>query len=754
MAVDFITSLSGEWTYARGTLRAHFSTSEGSGSGNNMAVCPVAVSCNNGIFSNVWLLASTEAHFADIVHNASIQFSGDLSATTTNGSSVGPGSALFPGIGQWIDADTKDDVAPRTITQHVNKVPWFNYTNATLYDKLCELYPTYKSFCIIMLAGSAASYVPSPYAAGLNSNYNFFSGTASDVGVCSNAPGLSTTLPDNLTFNGKVYDGNPAELEGQNWQDIYALGAYLLLTPNPPQRKCVVDMYFNGTKEPNISIKWRGYLDGVINTTDDILKASDLHIICYAPGDITNPPYSAYYTYIDSETGIRRMNDLVFNRVHKLRYINPVAPGNDIATTYLSQVSGITGTFNTVQKILEYGINGIPKRLVWYLQVVDPETKMSTLWEVVSPQESEGNLEGYTLTELTDAEWPGASVALEVNLHTGPNPDDITDDDTTPPPPPPQPDPVDWDDDEGHGFPGDAVLTKTYSMPKAILQNIGQKLWSQSYFDVLKIQNNPIQNVVSVKWFPFNLNVGTDENVKVGDIDFGIQGKRINTVKEIDIGSVTYSGVYGNFLDGSPYTNLKLNLPYVGQIQLDASEFLGCTIGVKYIVDLVTGECVARVKRNGIPLYDFPGHMGVDIVLTSSDRVQADMKALQSGIHTAANVTGELITGDVVGATAGAASGAMNIAGMDYNSQRVGSPSGVCGSFQNHKIWLTVSYPKYYQSEGFTHIIGRPCNKYLTLSKFSSGDFVQIDKRCDLKIAMTSEENAELERLLTEGVYI
>lgn len=753
MAAHFTSSLNGDWVYARGTLRANFSTDETSS--GNMVVCAVAYAYTNGVLSCVRLLASTASDYSGITTGASVAFSGDLTSSTTNGSMIGFNTSAKPAIAQWIDNTTKDDVNPRVITTHVNKVPWFNYTNKTLYEKLVELYPLYGSFCITVSSGApGANLVPNPYTAGLNSNYNYFSGE-SGIGLCTDAPGLSNEIPAAaITFSGDTYGGNPAELAGDNWVDAYALGAYILLTQDPPKRKCVVDAYFNGTKEPNISIEWAGYLDGQKTTEDDILNAAKLHIVNYAPADIQQPPFYGYYTYIDSEDNLRKMNDLVFNRVNKLRYINPVSPGNKINTSYLSQVDGIIGTMNQALRVVEYGINGLPENLVLYIQVVDADNKMSSLWELDIPRESEGNLQGYALTEFNNSEWPGAQVALEVNIHSGPNPDDTTDDDTTPPPPPPPPDPVEWDDDEGHGFPGDAVLTKTYSMTAAVLQNIGQKLWTQSYFDVLKIQNNPIQNIVSVKWFPFNLTDGTTESVKVGNVDFGINATRISTVKRIQIGSVTYTGVYGNFLDGSPYTTLKLNLPYIGQIQLDASEFLGCSIGVEYIVDLITGECVARVKRDGIPLYDYPGHMGVDIVLTASDRVQADMKALQSGIHTAANTAGELIQGDVIGAVAGAATGALSVAGMDYNSQRVGSPSGVCGSFQNHKIWLTVSYPKYYQSDGFTHVFGRPVNKYLTLSRFSSGDYVQVDRRTDLKIAMTSDENKELENLLVNGVYI
>lgn len=648
---------------------------------------------------------------------------------------------------QKLDITNKDS-ANNNFTNSYNALFGESLTNAQLYAKLKDLYPGYNSF------GWRGSYgSPTSIFCPLSLNYRYeYTGSDPSLSISKCANGTQViTIPSNTTLDGHEYE--PGDMVAQLTND-QRIAAYLFAAPRPESYKVVLDCYFNGNKEPNISMQWRSFNGAVPDDESVIFIGSNLHIVNYAPADIMQPPFTDYYTYVDQTDNLRKMNDLIFNRVHKQRYIKPVAPNDKMNTTYLSQVDAIIGTMPTAQRILEYGIGGIPAYLVWYFQVEDPESNFSSLWELTVPQESEGNLQGYILTELNNSRWPESQVALEVVMHTGPNPDDITDDDTTPPPPPPKPTPTDWDGDEGHGFSGDAVLTKTYAMTAAVLQNIGQKLWTQSYFDVLKIQNNPIQNIVSVKWFPFNLTDGTSENVKVGNVDFGIAATRINTVKRIQIGSVTYTGVYGNFLDGSPYTSLKLNLPYIGQIQLDASEFLGCSIGVEYIVDLITGECVARVKRDGVPLYDYPGHMGVDIVLTSSDRVQADMKAVSSGIHTATNTAGELIQGDVIGAVAGAATGALSVAGMDYNSQRVGSPSGVCGSFQNHKVWLTVSYPKYYQSEGFTHVFGRPVNKYLTLDKFTSGDYVQVDRRTDLKIAMTSDENAELEKLLVGGVYI
>ena len=622
-------------------------------------------------------------------------------------------------------------------------------TAATLYEYMRDRYGDYPAFAYNNLVGGNLYFDPDRRVP------NIVTATYSQDYVIS-PPNHTFTPADVVSFTGEGYIVPNDIISDSDMCAFLIFGDRI----SPDNYKCVVDFYFNGTKEPNISIQWQGYYNDA-PSDDDILRASKLHIVNYAPWDIQQPPLYGYYTYIDEETGLRRMNDVVFNASNKQRYIKPAAPEQIKTTSFLAQVSAIIGSMNSAEKIAKYGINGLPEKLVWYLQVEDPQGNFSSLWEVYEPRESATGLVGYTVTEFSNSTWPGAQVMLEVNIHEGVSDDEIEDDDTTPPPPPPKPDPDDWDDDEGHGFSGDAVLTKTYSMTASILENIGQKLWTQSYFDVLKIQSNPIENIVSVKWFPFNLNVGTNENVVVGNVDFGIQAKKINTVKRINIGSVTYNGVYAtgpndyNYLDCSPYTTLKLNLPYVGQIQLDASEFYKCTIGVEYIIDLVTGECVARVKRDGIPLYDYPGHMGVDIILTSSDRVQADMKALQSGIHTAASAAGEMVQGDVIGAAAGAASGALSVAGMDYNTQRVGSPSGVCGSFQSHKVWLTVSYPLYYQSDGFTHVFGRPMNRYVTINQvFKSGDYIQVDKRTDLKIAMTSEENRMLEELLTNGVYV
>ena len=286
---------------------------------------------------------------------------------------------------------------------------------------------------------------------------------------------------------------------------------------------------------------------------------------------------------------------------------------------------------------------------------------------------------------------------------------------------------------------------------------------------MLKIQSNPIENIVSVKCFPFEFTGGTSEEIKVGDIAFGINGDKVSSVKVLDIGSYRYpDGLddFGNYLDLSPFTVCKLNLPYIGLIQLDPCDLFNSLLSVKYVIDTVTGQCMAILKLDGIPYMNVFGQMGVDIPLTSTDRVQTELRAASAAFSVGSAAGGQMISGNVAGVAGGAAnaiSGTLNIVGADYASQRTSNQSPTCATYENHYIFLLIERPledlAQVESKGFSHLHGLPCHKYLTLSELAlnektGGGFVQVDTRTDINIGMTSEENALLEQLLTTGVYV
>ena len=566
--------------------------------------------------------------------------------------------------------------------------------------------------------------------------------------------------PELLEITGSFYNV-PSEYAG----NVDLLRAYVIFSPDgpAPEQNFKYDVYLKGNDGPYMDIIWSAdpesfeglnrviphvwfYDKSLLHSYDQYLSTDERGVTV----PFINEPISVF-------DAIDIKND--WTAEHYTGLYTSIATSAMIHNT------------DPLSKIVNYGPNMMPEELILYLrfdfQKINEGTHQlesvnTDLYRLIIPKEWE------TLADITVEKISGSSYnpmgGIEVELHMGDSQYDTdddeddfgdgtdwTDDDTgryrkwgTKPSIP------DIEDDDGLGF-TDAVLTKSYAVNASTLQYIGAKLWSQDYFDVLRIQDNPIENIISVKQFPFTSS-GTAESIKVGDVDFQIPGDLVPPAEKFTVGHVKYEGEYGNFLDGSPYTIVKLILPYIGVVQLDASAILNTDVYVDYVVDRISGDCMAIIRLDKIPYMTVPGHMGIDIPLTSSNRIQAEIAAASNVIKTGATVTGELMAADVLGAGASAATGALSVAGCDYSSQRTAVGGAVCESFANHQVAMTIERPVYQMSEGFKKLKGRPCHKYMTLNSFEG--FVQIDSRAQINIAMTKEENAQLEQLLTSGVYV
>lgn len=517
-----------------------------------------------------------------------------------------------------------------------------------------------------------------------------------------------------------------------------------------------VDVYINGTKDPTITAI-PTYASGSdmstlmlepkmwYNVNQASLIPVDSPLITV---DGVKVPNSAHWTVSD-----QIVLELLEN------YTNQ----------YLTYTTDLTRGLSSISKVTHFGLDGIPNDLELYFRFdynTGLEIQYSKMYSVIIPREV-NSVSDVRVSAVADSEKGDPNYSLEIVIHLDAPPSYLDDDDDDYAGGQDEDgddggvydDPEDIDDYtdyDGVGFNGDAVLTKTYALNKSTLENIGTKLWSQSYFDVLKVQSNPIENIVCLKHFPFK-STGTSESVTIGDVDFQINGDVVPSCKTFDVGTYKYEGYHDSFLDFSPWTIIKCYLPYIGWVQFDASSIYKCTLKFKYVVDLVSGECMCKIVRDSkeIPFMEYRGNMGIDLPLTASNAMQEQIKLASAGINVAAAVTGHVMSGDAFGAVTTAASGALNMAGEDYSTQRTGAPAPLCSSFANHAIVVIVEHPLTEgatPSSGYKHLHGKPCHKYMKLGSFSG--FVQVDRRADIKIAMTSEENAMLESLLTEGVFV
>lgn len=572
------------------------------------------------------------------------------------------------------------------------------------------------------------------------------------------------TINDKVTPTATIYP----DLDVYNTQDK-ALAWAVFGDFNPELDKLRFDVYLNGADSPAIAVKWSKDQDHELNISTQTISP----IVWTYPdrNDYTAPDYPGEPIHVVDNINVV---DESFPEVRK----NAYTWNGSYANQYLTIFNNATANLANLTKVVRYGLDGIADQINLYLRFnysvyEENQGKMTwgSLFRVPIKKDTGTTAPTPVMIEQSDND---KRFTTAVYVHLGPPPDDNDNDDdnyddgedsggggggsidpkkTVP----------DFTDGESTGYDGKAVLTKTYAMTASVLENIGTKLWTQSYFDVLKIQDNPIENIVSCKWFPFSL-TGASASVKVGNVDFEINASKINSIYSFDVGSVSYpfddpDHTY-SYLDCSPYVSIKLHLPYCGVVQLDASELYGRSLFVKYVVDIVTGDVAAllyldKTQSNpGVPYMLVSGHAGVDIPLTASNRQQMEIRHASQTISAVVGAGAHILSGDIGGGAAEAFGGFVNVAGMDYTSQRSAAPTSACTTKMNRNVFIEVSRPGVDadNSEGFKAIHGYPCHKYKNLGYFSG--FVKADSRTKITIAMTSEENAELERLLIEGIFV
>lgn len=309
----------------------------------------------------------------------------------------------------------------------------------------------------------------------------------------------------------------------------------------------------------------------------------------------------------------------------------------------------------------------------------------------------------------------------------------------------------DKDDDEKDNDTSDVssgigVLTTTFKMTKDRLQQLGRFLWGSNIFDNFSlICNNPIENIISCKSIPLSLN-GTTQKIILGNVDTGVNGDKVsNNFTKQNIGSISITEKYHNFLDYAPYTNVIIYLPYVGFKELDTNLVMGKTLSISYTVDIITGGCLCQLKSNSVKLYEFNGNMGIDIPITASNRAQVEAGYISSGIGIASSVA----SGNIVGAV----TSLINSAESQYHYASTSSPNPMCVASTNRTCYVILDRPTYQTLKSFNHTRGKKC--YLTKTINTLKGYTICDEHIDLSgIRATDSEKEELIKILSSGFFV
>ena len=309
----------------------------------------------------------------------------------------------------------------------------------------------------------------------------------------------------------------------------------------------------------------------------------------------------------------------------------------------------------------------------------------------------------------------------------------------------------DKDDDENDNDTSDVssgigVLTTTFKMTKDRLQQLGRFLWGSNIFDNFSlICNNPIENIISCKSIPLSLN-GTTQKIILGNVDTGVNGDKLsNNFTKQNIGSISITEKYHNFLDYAPYTNVIIYLPYVGFKELDTNLVMSKTLSISYTVDIITGGCLCQIKSNNVKLYEFNGNMGIDIPITASNRAQVEAGYISSGIGIASSAA----SGNIVGAV----TSLINSAESQYHYASTSSPNPMCVASTNRTCYVIIDRPTYQTLKSFNHTRGKKCYLTKTINKLKG--YTICDEHIDLSgIRATDSEKEELIKILSSGFFV
>lgn len=306
------------------------------------------------------------------------------------------------------------------------------------------------------------------------------------------------------------------------------------------------------------------------------------------------------------------------------------------------------------------------------------------------------------------------------------------------------------------------------------IQDIASFLWNDlaNVQDVLnaliRIVADPMKLIIGLSIVPSQgLHKGASSPVTVGPFLTGLNLTKLTSQYfTVDCGSLSFDTVCGNtFLDYAPYSKFSIYLPYIGTRTVDANDFVGHTISVKYKGDALTGNCVAFILKDNSVMYQFAGSLSSNCPLSSNDWTQTIISAVQmaaTGIAmastggAAAPAAAAMGAGEASSLSSLALNAASNISGnvsqLAPQVMKSGAVSGASGLLGVQVPYIIREAVSYQDTTEFNTLGGYPSNIYSLLSDLTG--YTEVQSIHLTGMTCTQAEMDEIEQLLKQGVII
>lgn len=299
-----------------------------------------------------------------------------------------------------------------------------------------------------------------------------------------------------------------------------------------------------------------------------------------------------------------------------------------------------------------------------------------------------------------------------------------------------------------------AGMVELYIPSTSNLASLAQYLWAGSFDpdNFKKLFADPMDAIIGLQIVPVTAaEIGTTpDTLYVGNISTGLSmPKASRQYVPVDCGSLTIPRRLGSYLDYSPHTEMQLYLPYIGFVDISPDDCMGGTVSVKYLVDIIGGTCVAQVKCNNHVLYEYAAACSCQVPVSAGQYQNIVLGAVRGGVGLVSGILGAA-GGGLLSGLSEAADAAMSM--TKPKIQRSGGFGGSSGLMGHQTPYIIYTVPRLIVPGRQNNFIGYP--SYITRTLGDLTGFTQIDSIHLSGIPASQSEQAEIEQLLQEGVYL
>lgn len=277
-----------------------------------------------------------------------------------------------------------------------------------------------------------------------------------------------------------------------------------------------------------------------------------------------------------------------------------------------------------------------------------------------------------------------------------------------------------------------------------------------------KLVANPLDYILFVALCKFNPPTNVRQEIGFAGIGSGVSAQKIsNQFMEVDCGSISYGEDYKSFLDH--HSKISIYLPFCGTHDLNPDDCIGSTIKVNYLIDLLSGTCLARVKitrysRSSAPydsrvndvIYEYQGNVYLTVPISATDW----RGAYQALVGLAGGVVGGLATGGIGGATALVSSVASSVTSQKVSVGRSGQAGSSYGYLNNKKPYLIIERPIQSIPNNWGGFEGYMSNNWAKVSSLRGYTETDPNTIWADNIHCTDAEAEEIRSLFSSGVYL